>query len=235
MNIDFSVFCNNLEDLSIYKIYDHYYSNFYDDHSNFFINCRNFYNQANYSFYDNFLISNYQLTFETEGDSFNIYRYINSSNNKDEINDIINENLNLSFIIFENENKKENELNRFQKKKKTKIKIKRKNAIKYVVKYKYNNIECLSKYPILLKILYKFISLYLNSKRYFSKIGMVNKYVNKSITNYNILFYLKKIRCKRKYILIKLRIYNKMYHFIHKEWYKIKIKNDYFKLKIRYN
>ena len=238
MYIDFSIFCNDFEEFIFYKPCEEPYFNFYGDQLNFFVNSRSFYNQTNYSFFNNFLISNFQLTTETEGDSFNFYSYIDQNNYKDEINDIINKNLNLPFIILENENGKENKLNEIQKKKKAKIKLKRINIIEFNVKFKYKIIECSSKYPILIKKLYKFICSYLNSKRYFSKIGVINKYLNKSFINYNIRFYLKKIICKRKYILIKLKFYDKKYHFInkyHKKWYKNNIGNGYFKLKIRYN
>lgn len=238
MNIDFSNFCNTFEEFIFYKPYEQPYFNFYGDQSNFFDNRRSFYNQTNYSFFNNFLISNYQLTIETEGDSFNFYSNIDQNYYNNEINAIINNNFNLPFIIYENENGKENKLNKFQKKKKAKIKLKRINIIEFIVKWKYKNIECSSKYPILVKKLYKFISSYINSKRYFSKIGVINKYMNKSFINYNIRFYLNKIICKRKNILIKLKIYGKKNHFInnyHKKWYKNIFGNGYFKLKIKYN
>ena len=216
MDIDFTIFCKKPDEILFFSHYEPYL-NFYDNLSNFLINFNNFYSQTNYSFYNNFLFPNYQFTFETDIDSFKLSRYLNSNTYKNEINEIRSKNLNSSFIIFEKKNRKENTLNKIQARKKAKNKHKNLNEIKFFVKYKFNK-EFLSKSSnLLIKIFVdiKFLkNYYVNLNRYVSKKGVFNKYMNKKFLIFGIYICFKKIKIKRKNILIKLKISNKIFNCI---------------------
>ena len=216
MDIDFTIFCKKPDEILFFSHYEPYL-NFYDNLSNFLINFNNFYSQTNYSFYNNFLFPNYQFTFETDIDSFKLSRYLNSNTYKNEINEIRSKNLNSSFIIFEKKNRKENTLNKIQARKKAKNKHKNLNEIKFFVKYKFNK-EFLSKSSnLLIKIFVdiKFLkNYYVNLNRYVSKKGVFNKYMNKKFLIFGIFICFKKIKFKRKNILIKLKISNKIFNCI---------------------
>ena len=216
MDIDFTIFCKKPDEILFFSHFEPYL-NFYDNLSNFLINNNNFYSQTNYSFYNNFLFQNYQFTFETDINSFKLSRYSNSNTYKNEINEIRNKNLNSSFIIFEKKNRKENTLNKIQARKKAKNKHKNLNEIKFFVKYKFNK-EFLSKSSnLLIKIFVdiKFLkNYYVNLNRYVSKKGVFNKYMNKKFLIFGIYICFKKIKIKRKNILIKLKISNKIFNCI---------------------
>ena len=212
MDIDFTIFCQKSDEFLFFSHYDPYL-NFYGGRSDFLFNINNFYSQTNYSFTNNFLFPNYQLTFETDIDSFNLPRYLNSNTYNKEINDIRSKNLNLSFIIFEKKNRKENALNKIQARKKAKNKHKNINEIKFFV-----NKEFLSKSSnLLIKIFVNIRFLknyYVNLNRYVSKKGVFNKYMFKKFSIFSIYICFKKIKLKRKNILIKLKISNKIFNFI---------------------
>ena len=212
MDIDFTIFCKKPDEILFFSHFEPYL-NFYDNHSNFLINFNNFYTQTNYSFYNNFLFPNYQFTFETDIDSHQLSRYLNSNTYNNEINEIRSKNLNLSFIIFEKKNRKENALNKIQARKKAKNKHKNINEIKFFV-----NKEFLSKTSnLLIKIFVdiRFLkNYYVNLNRYVSKKGVFNKYMNKKFSIFGIYICFKKIKFKRKNILIKLKISNKIFNCI---------------------
>ena len=217
MDIDFTIFCQKSDEFLFFSHYDPYL-NIYGGRSDFLFNINNFYSQTNYSFTNNFLFPNYQLTFETDIDSFNLPRYLNSNTYNKEINDIRSKNLNLSFIIFEKKNRKENTLlNKIQARKKAKNKHKSINKIKFFDIYYFNK-DFLSKSSnFLIKIFVeiKFLKYYyVNLNRYVSKKGVFNKYMNKKFSIFDIYICFKKIKFKRKKILIKLKISNMIFNFI---------------------
>ena len=217
MDLDFTIFCKKSDDFLFFSHYDPYL-NFYDNQSNFLFNFSNFYSQTNYSFSNNFLFPNYQLTFETNIDSFNLSRYLNSNTYNKEIDDIRSKNLNLSFIIFEKNNRKENTLlNKIQARKKAKNKHKSINKINFFDIYYFNK-DFLSKSSnFLIKIFVeiKFLkNYYVNLNRYVSKKGVFKQYMNKIFSIFSIYICFKKIKFKRKNILIKLKISNKIFNFI---------------------
>ena len=217
MDIDFTIFCQKSDEFLFFSHYEPYL-NFYGGRSDFLFNINNFYSQTNYSFTNNFLFPNYQLTFETDIDSFNLPRYLNSNTYNKEINDIRSKNLNLSFIIFEKKNRKKNTLlNKIQARKKAKNKHKSINKIKFFYKYyfKKNFLSKSSNFLIKIFVEIKFLkNYYVNLNRYVSKKGVFNKYMFKKFSIFSIYICFKKIKLKRKNILIKLKISNKIFNFI---------------------
>jgi len=206
MNIDFGVCCNNIEE--ILKLKEHVeeepFTNFYDEQSNVLSGSQTLNNYTNILTYGFYFTQNYQFTFQSNYSLIN-YNTSETINQKNENNDLMNENLNFSFIIFEKINIKENIYkNKFKPKRYFENKFKKRNLLTFDIKFKFHNIANIKKSrknKILIKFLIRLIFLkhyktILN--KYVSKEGDIKKNLIKFISINIINIYLENFQKNRK-------------------------------------